>query len=368
MTSNVGNHHGERGKHRRSISWEYSNSSRVRKRAILLQMLSRCETIAYIAKTLKIAEKTVYNSKRKYEKQGLINKNRTLTSAGKRTWETSCEDPSFMGNHHENVEPNDIRLHWLKYKIKILRKPKTWNTVKNRHKFLSRKDIKIKTVNKGFYKTEKIIMDDWWVELNKDYALFQLPNVHGKTAYDAYAKSVHKLREFAIEIQKQCGIQLLNRQHMEFEVVSNHYALIKNALAKEYNSSKQNLLVFDDEGKLRLLIDNSENLDEIEAVHGKKGKEDSHKVQTYFKDVIDEAHYRPSEAKQKIDRLEGASAQFAEGLHQFQNNLQDYNKNLNLHMDVQNNQNKNLALMTEVLKDLKRTLEKANLGRDSNGN
>ena len=338
---------------------DYTSSSWKRKRAIMLHYLSSYNTNQDIAKALNIKLGTVKNLKSKYKKQGLINEDLTLTSHGKKV----CDTPYGGVDTVLHLEPNDVRLHSIKYKIKILAKPKSWNALGTRQKYLKVKNVKTETISQGFYDTEKLVIDNVKVYLNKDYIVFSIPHIFAKNVYDAFEESVEILRDTAIQVQKITRVKLIQRRNMDFEVVSNHYALIKNQLSKKYNKDKKKLYVHDDNGRLRLLIDNSLNLNEIECIDREYARTDmGDSVDPYFSDMLQREHYRPSEAKQKIDRLEGASAQFAEGLQQFQTNIQEYNKNLNLHMDVQNNQNKNLTLMTNVLKDLKRTLEKANLG------
>lgn len=64
----------------------------------------------------------------------------------------------------------------------------------------------------------------------------------------------------------------------------NHYSLIKNALARQYNDEKRKLAVHDDNG-LWLVIDNSFNLEELETLHPKTGLEDNLKVQRFFNGI-----------------------------------------------------------------------------------
>lgn len=341
---------------------DYTHSQWKRKRAIMLHYLSSYNTNKDIAKALNISIGTVRNLKYRYKKQGLINEDLTLTSTGKKV----CDTPYGGVDTVLHLEPNDVRLHSIKYKIKILAKPKSWNTLGTRQKYLNVKNVKTETISQGFYKTEKLIIDNVKVYLNKDYIVFSIPHIFAKNVYDAFEESVEILRDTAIQVQKLTRVKLIQRRNMDFEVVSNHYALIKNQLSKKYNKEKRKLYVYDDNGRLRLIVDNSLNLNEIECVDREYARTDmGDNVNPYFSDMLQRGHYKPSVAKQKIDNLEDATTQFTEGLTYFQENIQDYNKNVKLHMAVQNNQNKNLALMTNVLLDIKEALKKGNLGGHS---
>ena len=67
-----------------------------------------------------------------------------------------------------------------------------------------------------------------------------------------------------------------------FSVCRQHYSLVKNAIAKDYLNRKDKLHVWDKDGKLWLLIDNSFNLEELENVHTKTSKDDNKIVQDDF--------------------------------------------------------------------------------------
>jgi len=67
----------------------------------------------------------------------------------------------------------------------------------------------------------------------------------------------------------------------KFRVARQHYALIKNSLARQYLEDGKKLAVYSGRG-LWLLIDNSYNLEELETVHPKTADKDNGKVQDFF--------------------------------------------------------------------------------------
>lgn len=74
----------------------------------------------------------------------------------------------------------------------------------------------------------------------------------------------------------------------KFKITRQHYALIKNALARQYINKDKKLHCYTGRG-LWLLIDNSFNLEELETVHPETAVEDNEQVQTFFNEGIKKA-------------------------------------------------------------------------------
>ena len=72
----------------------------------------------------------------------------------------------------------------------------------------------------------------------------------------------------------------------KFKVSRQHYALIYNALAKQYNESGEKLEVRTDKG-VWFIIDNSFNMNEAETVHPTSAMTDNRKVQDFFNGLKD---------------------------------------------------------------------------------
>lgn len=70
----------------------------------------------------------------------------------------------------------------------------------------------------------------------------------------------------------------------KFKITRQHYALIKNALARQYINEKKKLEVYTGKG-LWLLIDDSFNLEELETVHKETAVEDNDQVQEHFNNI-----------------------------------------------------------------------------------
>jgi len=75
------------------------------------------------------------------------------------------------------------------------------------------------------------------------------------------------------------------RGRLKFKVSRQHYALIKNSLAKQYDREGKKLQVVDQRGRQWFIIDNSFNLNEAETIDPETGDIDNLKVQTHFNNI-----------------------------------------------------------------------------------
>jgi len=117
-----------------------------------------------------------------------------------------------------------------------------------------------------------------------------------------------------------------------------HYSECGNELAKEYNKSRQKLLInAKEDNKAWAVIDFSLSEDEFETLHPKTAEKDMNKVKDYFEDIRDNFHYKPSES---TDLLIGVAK-----------NQQMFNENLVKHMKVLDNMNKTMKDIRKGLKN-----------------
>jgi len=307
----------------------------LKKKGMMLKLLSEYTPISTIANLLNIKPCAVYTAFWRYRKKGLINQDRSLTTDGFQTVKKA-----FAISKTVRLQPNSIRLHNLTFSVLIPRISK-WN---KRDKFLTLKNINFKTIDMGTWKTQQIIIDKRKIWLNPKKIIFYMDDYYADTPLEAFSQAIIDLKVLVVKIQKKFSLKLIYNNSIDFEVGRQHYALIKNQLAKKYNKEKKKLFVYDSENKLRLLIDDSLKLNEFEAVDPKLSRDDSTVVQEHFKDIIEEKHYKPSTTKGMIDRTADNLNKLTEQNMILSTNFNRYNKNIELHLSV--------------LKDMKTTLRK----------
>lgn len=303
-----------------------------------LKLLSEYLPISKIANLLNKSSKTIYKSFSIYKKKGWINQDRSLTSEGLRKVELAISTI-------KKVE-NTIRLHNLVFLVNIPRPTKI-------NKLLELKNISYKTIDMGTWDAKQIIIDNRKIWINPKKIIFYMDNYYGNTPLEAFTEALNELKQLVLRIQQLLNIKLIYNNSIDFSISRQHYALIKNQLAKQYNKEKKKLFVYDSENRLRLLIDKSPvdgiRIDEFEAVDKELSMEDADKVQPYFKDVLEKEHYKPSETKEMLDILVRENLKLA-------TNFTAYNENIKKHLEVLGSMDKTLKAIRGEKKKRKRKL------------
>jgi len=313
----------------------------LKKKGMMLKLLSEYTPISTIANLLNIKPCAVYTAFWRYRKKGLINNDRSLTSNGIQTVKKA-----FAISQTVKYQPNSIRLHNLTFSVLIPRISR-W---KDRDKFLTLKHIDFQTIDMGTWKTQQIIIDNRKIWLNPKKIIFYMDDYYADTPLEAFSEALNELKTLVSKIEKRFKIRLVFNNSIDFEVGRQHYALIKNQLAKKYNKEKKKLFVYDSENKLRLLIDDSLKLNEFEAVDPKESRIDSTIVQGHFKDIIEKKHYKPSTTKEMIDNTVENLNRLTEQNLSFSNNIGRYNKNIELHLGVLTDMKNTLKLIGREFK------------------
>jgi len=144
---------------------------------------------------------------------------------------------------------------------------------------------------------------------------------------------------------------LTNYGKYKFRVTRQHYAIMKNALAKQYLDKKKKLYCYTGRG-LWLLIDNSYNLKELETLHPDTADDDNEKVQEFFNGIKESDMDSITQMKPKVivDNLTLLNANFPM--------MAEYNKNLKLHIEVQEGIKLGITQLTELLQKFKNNQQK----------
>ena len=317
-----------------------------------LKLLSEYLPISKIANLLNKSSKTIYKSFLIYRKKGWINEDRSLTSEGLRKVELAIAGV-------QKVE-NTIRLHNLVFLVNIPRPIKI-------NKLLELKNIFYKTIDMGTWNAKQIIIDNRKVWINPKKIIFYMDNYYGNTPLEAFTEALNELKQLVLRIQQLLNIKLIYNNSIDFSISRQHYALIKNQLAKQYNKEKKKLFVYDSENRLRLLIDKSPvdgiRIDEFEAVDKELSREDADKVQPFFKDILEKDHYKPSEEKNMLDTLVREGIKTTQDIRNLTTNIGNYNesilleiKNKKLHLKVLSSMDKTLKSIRDEKKKRKKKL------------
>lgn len=131
-----------------------------------------------------------------------------------------------------------------------------------------------------------------------------------------------------------------------FKVSRQHYALIKNALAKQYDDEGEKLACYTGEG-LWFLIDNSFNLHEAETVHPKTGVPDNKKVQDFFNGIKAYEGFTPQFLMQTVGGVAANQELYARNIESHIKAIQDLGAGVNQY-------NQGIAKLLDAIQELKK--------------
>ena len=117
--------------------------------------------------------------------------------------------------------------------------------------------------------------------LDKSIVIYDKASYFAELALDAKNTAIAKHLSIIKHIERLLHVSFEIRGDHIFKVSRQHYALMQNALAKQYNESGEKLEIRNENG-LWFLIDDSFNLNEAETVHPSSAMTDNKKVQDFF--------------------------------------------------------------------------------------
>ena len=180
--------------------------------------------------------------------------------------------------------PDTVRGHAFVFVLKVPPGLLNWNN-RRREEYLQRQGIayqRLRILGGG----QRIYVDGrkTWLT-NNSVVVYEKSSFFADKAKDARK---HALMTFIALVKKIEGalhadFTFRAGKEYRFKVSRQHYALVKNALAEQYDHEGKRLHVREpDEGKLWFVIDNSFNLHEAETVHPWTADSDNAKVQNFF--------------------------------------------------------------------------------------
>ena len=203
-----------------------------------------------------------------------------VKKTSKKTLWVAMEKPSQSNLYF--FTQDSVRGHAFTFTLKIPEHLRNW-TNENRELFLSKKNINftnLTTFGGGqriLYKGRKI-----WLT-NKSVIIYEKSSYLADTATDAKSHAIYNFISLIKGLERLLHADFTERagRQYSFKVSRQHYALVKNALAKQYDAEGKKLNIYSDKG-LWFVIDNSFNLHEAETVHPETADTDNVKVQNFF--------------------------------------------------------------------------------------
>lgn len=223
-----------------------------------------------------------------------------------------------------SLKQDSVRGHAFQFKLQLPENLRNWN--KREHLFLK---IGLK------FKELRIFGGGQSIELNgrkihltdKSIIIYEKQSFISETAKESQSQAINHFLKLIKQLERKLHANFSNFGKYRFKVSRQHYSLIKNALAKQYNEAGERLEIYNDKG-LWFLIDNSFNLNEAEAVHPKTSQEDiDNKVLPFFNSLKEkpitthEIHSNFQEFKGMFKTMSENEIQIGQVMQQMENNL-----------------------------------------------
>lgn len=226
-----------------------------------------------IAEKRKTSLNAVYKTISKLKKYNILNKNYNKLGGfnNNRSW--------------ENPKTNSLRLHGQRFTIEIL-------------------DITNKYINDLKSKNRTSIDNNTIFMYDKELVIYSNKDFWGYSVDNCFEQSSLYWNNYLRTLENDLNIILIKPRKCNIKDFGCHIARINDPLAKEINFNKEQLKVYAPDGKLRLIVDNSFNLDELEAVHKDTSPKDMKKVEKMYKEILENELLSPLEIHKIIQENE----------------------------------------------------------------
>lgn len=309
----------------------------------ILSRIKKGQSPAQISKDLGIKKQRLNHYIATLKREGCIEK------IGYGVWEfvkdfpkRSKSKPIVIGkNSGGGLVPNTVRGHGFLFKLEL---PKNFRNWDKREEILKKLKVKYDPYYVGgVIRGQRITSQKTKVALTNKSIIINFPESYiAETSKLAKKDAVAKFLRVVKSVERLLRADFSFMGKYKFRVSRQHYALIKNSLARQYLEDGKKLAVYSGRG-LWLLIDNSFNLEELETVHPKTADTDNAKVQDFFKG---------------LDLVEGFTPQFvlkalAENNAQLLAYAEQNKEHLALIQDYRAESLENRKFMRELIKQLK---------------
>ena len=251
-----------------------------------------------IAKRRNTKVRAVYSILEKLQKLGLIRKEIQQVHF----FDTrSPPQVNFLEKKELKNRAEKIRLHGQQYRLNILESSPFYERVLTKCNTLT---IGGETIRLHKNSVEVYSKEDFWGMEPKE------------TTQEA---EVYFNRLFRV-LENDLKIVLVKDRSQNIKKCANHYAMTNNKIAQFHRTNlKENLRVKGEDGKTRLITDNSDGLDELEGIHPVTAQTDTEKIQTFYNEIMDGKSLNPSDVMACIYSLGNNVEKVQTQLHEIAN-------------------------------------------------
>lgn len=220
-----------------------------------------------------------------------------------------------MNNPHKNLnlfKPDSVRAHAFQFTLAINPELRNWD---KREDILRNLGIKFKKLN-VFGGAQSLTFKGRKVWLTrKSIIVFEKSSYMAENSTEARQYAIYDFMILIRALERYLKADFgVSDKNFKFKVSRQHYALIKNALAKQYDRENKKLYVSNENGKQWFIIDNSFNLHEAETIDPDTADQDNLKIQKFFNGIKSFDNFTPNFVVTSIAQVTSNQLMFAENM------------------------------------------------------
>lgn len=270
-----------------------------RRRAEVLNLLAQTLSIDVVARLAKTSASAVYRYQQRLVKMGLLTRERELTQKGFEFVKKFL----MVSRIVKKSKSNKVRLHNVSFTVNLIKKPVDWDN--RRRKVMRIKQCTYKAWNLKGWTATCFYVDNIEVRTSPRSVILNFPDIYGSTPLSATNKVVKILNGVIPKLEGLFRVVLARPEYCNINLSSGHYALTNNEVAKLFLENGWKLRVVDAEGNLRLIVDDSKGLRELEAVDKRYSEDDSQQIKDYLTDLMLNKNSKlPSELTSDVEGLQ----------------------------------------------------------------
>lgn len=293
----------------------------------IFQKLCRGINPAKISKEFNINKKTVQYHLSSLKERGLIKKIGYGTYEVLKNYEPKKSQKTTRVTHdNPQIKPDlfkadSVRAHAFQFTLSINPGLRNWD---KREEILEKLGIKFKKLN-VFGGAQSLIFKGRKIWLTrKSIIVFEKSSYMAETSQEAKKFAIYDFISLIESLERylKADFGATKQEKLKFKVSRQHYALIKNALAKQYDKENKKLEVANEKG-MWFIIDNSFNLNEAETIHPETADKDNAKVQNFFNGIKKFDGFTPEMLVDSIGKVTQNQMMFAENMKSHINAIQE---------------------------------------------
>ena len=232
-------------------------SNKILRLNLVISEIEKGKSPAQISREQDINKKTIQNYLRELQKLGILEKK------GYGVWEVNSERKKGLNPTSRQSDTSiktstkrEIRGHAFIWKIEFI-DPINWGSIVKRYskKTLTFQLMKHNKIIRTIFKNRKI-----WLGL-RGMTIYEPIDFMGKSSFEVKGRAVFEMDLLIKDFLRHIGV---NFRPYRFTTSREHYGIVKNELARQYNDKKEKMMIRSEDGTLWMWIDDSKGLGELE--------------------------------------------------------------------------------------------------------